>query len=113
MEKAGVGTEMMQSLLFLLRTVLKDSRTRTSEMHAKTNFINVESNRTKSDTTKDDTIKTEATKELSPASLGVKKHFSLYRHTVLPFSKTWGKAKLHGLAVWVKSQEKDAGKDGW
>jgi hypothetical protein len=24
-----------------------------------------------------------------------------YRHTVLPFSKMWGYARLHGLAVWV------------
>lgn len=62
---------------------------------------------TKSDATKSDLIKSNNTKNMNIAPINnseapaVNQHFPSYRHSVLPFSKVWGVAKLHGLAVWV------------
>jgi hypothetical protein len=41
---------------------------------------------------------------VNPSSVIIPDHHS-FRHSVLPFSKVWGYAKLHRLVVWVSRKE--------
>jgi hypothetical protein len=89
-----LGRKAIQNILAILDSGLDESKRRT---WVQNNHIKILHDSETDDVTEPDDPSVDGVK--TSIAMTPKSHSN--RVSVLPFSKVWGYAKLHGLAVWV------------